>query len=265
MKLFLLAVALLGAFSCSQAEINICQGAADNLFLPVLNNCSAYYVCMGEMPILRVCKTGTLFDARSQACTYPEKAQCIKNCTSALSSFCYDRTCTKYVLCYAGTPVVRECIDGLQYNAETDRCDFPQYVDCVDDMCTIFNNPKNITFIGSKAACDKYYICMNGLTHALNCSKGLQFNPECDCCDFPSRVNCTISALQRNIKPLSRIPPKAADIRCPQDGVHFYPHKDENKYYFCMKGRGVIMDCTPGLVYDPLKTTCREKKYVLQK
>lgn len=193
-KLLILALALFVTRSTTlNVDVNVCQGAADNLFLPVLSNCSAYYVCMDETPLVRVCKRGFLFDAKSQSCTYPSEAQCIKNCTSALSSFCYDRTCTKYVLCYASTPVVRECCDGLQYNAETDRCDFPQYVDCVDDMCTIFNNPKDITFLSSKATCDKYYVCMDGMAFARNCSKGLQFNPECNCCDFQSKVNCTVS------------------------------------------------------------------------
>ncbi|KNC34624.1 hypothetical protein FF38_09666 [Lucilia cuprina] len=265
MQLFILLVAfLIGSSTAYTNDINICQGAVDNLFLPVLNNCSAYYVCMDGTPLVRVCREGFLFDAKTQSCTLPGEAQCIKNCTSSLSSFCYDRTCTKYVLCYANTPVVRECCDGLQYNAETDRCDFPQYVDCVDDMCTIFNDPKNITFLASKAACDKYYVCMDGLTYARNCSKGLQFNPECNCCDFKSRVNCSIPALQRNIIPLSKAPPRAADIKCPQEGVHFYPHAQEDKYYFCLKGRGVIMDCTPGLVFDPNVQECREKKNILK-
>lgn len=194
MKLLILTLALFVTCSTTlNVDVNVCRGAADNLFLPILNNCSAYYVCMDETPLMRSCTGGFLFDAKSQSCTYPSEAQCVKNCTSALSSFCYDRTCTKYVLCYAGTPVVRECCDGLQYNAETDRCDFPQYVDCVDDMCTIFNNPKDITFLSSKAACDKYYVCMDGMAFARNCSKGLQFNPECNCCDFQSKVNCTVS------------------------------------------------------------------------
>ena len=60
------------------------------------------------------------------------------------------------------------------------------------------------------------------------------------------------------------MPPKTADIKCPSKGAHFYPHKQEDKYYFCMKGRGVIMDCTPGLVYDPKMETCREKQNVLK-
>lgn len=32
-----------------------------------------------------------------------------------------------------------------------------------------------------------------------------------------------------------------------------------------MKGRGVIMDCTPGLVYDPELSTCREKKNIMKR
>uniref|UniRef100_A0A1I8M7T4 Chitin-binding type-2 domain-containing protein n=1 Tax=Musca domestica TaxID=7370 RepID=A0A1I8M7T4_MUSDO len=239
-------------------SVNVCSGVADNIFLPVLGNCSEYYVCMDETPVKRSCVEGYLFDSRVQSCTLPADAQCIQNCTTALSSFCYDRTCTKYVLCYAGTPVVRECCDGLQYNAETDRCDFPQYVDCVDNMCTIFNDPTNITFLASKAYCDKYYVCVDGQANARNCSNGLQFNTECDCCDFPSKVNCTISTLQRNIKPFAKSPPKAADIKCPSEGSHFYPHINPEKYYFCLNGRGVILECTPGLVYDKSMETCRE-------
>lgn len=195
MKNLIFAVALLCGFLGSvKADVNVCSGVSDNIFLPVLGNCSEYYICMDETPVKRNCIAGYLFDAKSQSCTYPQDAQCIQNCTSSLSSFCYDRTCTKYVLCYAGTPVVRECCDGLQYNAETDRCDFPQYVDCVDNMCTIFNDPTNITFLASKANCDKYYVCMDGAANARNCSNGLQFNTACNCCDFPSRVNCTVGS-----------------------------------------------------------------------
>ncbi|XP_075162737.1 protein obstructor-E-like [Haematobia irritans] len=259
MRYLLLVLTIAGSLSFLKADVNVCSGVADNIFLPVLGNCSQYYICMDETPIQRNCQGGYLFDARLQSCTYPEQAQCIQNCTSALSSFCYDRTCTKYVLCYASTPVIRECCDGLQYNAETDRCDFPQYVDCVDNMCTIFNDPTNITFLASKAYCDKYYVCMDGVANAQNCSNGLQFNPNCSCCDFPSKVNCTVSTLQRNIKPFSKSPPKSADIKCPSEGSHFYPHAKEEKYYFCMDGRGVILECTPGLVYDKELETCREK------
>lgn len=172
--------------------IEVCSNVADNMFLPVIGDCSSYYICINQKSVKLDCEAGSLFDSGRQSCVPAAEARCLQNCTSALSSFCYDRTCTKYILCYASTPVLRECCDGLQYNSETDRCDFPEFVDCVDNMCTIFNNASDITFLASKAACDKYYVCMDGIPQAQNCSSGLQFNPTCNCCDFPSRANCTV-------------------------------------------------------------------------
>lgn len=159
----------------------------------MLNNCSGFYSCLDGEAFERVCPREHFFDVKSQFCRRIEEARCVRNCTSALSSFAYDRTCTKYVLCYGGEAVVRECRDGLQYNPKTDRCDFPQFVDCVDNMCTMLNHPSDIKYVSSKSACDKYYICMDGNPIARTCSKGLQFNPECNCCDFPSNVNCSVS------------------------------------------------------------------------
>ncbi|XP_037939771.1 protein obstructor-E-like [Teleopsis dalmanni] len=262
MKFFIFACALFAAFNSLNADINICEGVSNSVFLPFLGNCSKYYICMNSVAIERTCEQGYNFDAKTQSCTYPDQAQCLPTCTKALSSFCYDRTCTKYVLCYSGVPVLRECCDGLQYNSDTDRCDFPQYVDCVDNVCTIFTDPSNITFLESKASCSKYFICMEGQAYAQNCASGLMFNSECNCCDFPSNVNCTISAVKRNIQPFSRAPPKRADIDCPKEGTHFYPHLRPESYYFCMDGRGVILDCTPGLVYDSKLETCREPQNI---
>jgi len=125
------------------------------------------------------------------------EARCVPSCkTRGLESFCYDRTCTKYVLCFDGTPVIRQCSIGLQYNGQTDRCDFPQYVDCVDNMCIRENNPNAIVFIASKARCDKYFICNDGLPNVMTCAKGLQYNPSTQSCDFASKVNCTVGVLE---------------------------------------------------------------------
>ncbi|XP_067642694.1 protein obstructor-E [Eurosta solidaginis] len=261
----LLASTILAKLHAVTNVVNICNGVSDNIFLPYVGNCSKYYICLGGEPILQECEHGFHFDAKDQSCTYQAVAKCLPTCSNALSSFCYDRTCTKYVLCYTGIPVIRECIEGLQYNAQTDRCDFPQYVDCVDNMCTIFNNPNNITFLTSKGACDKYYICMDGTAYAQICSKGLQFNTMCNCCDFPEKVKCNItSAATRNIMPYSKAPPRRADIRCPSDGINFSAHSDPAKYYYCLNGSGVVLQCTPGLVYDPNTTTCRLPQYVSQ-
>ncbi|KAM8708284.1 hypothetical protein ACLKA7_015281 [Drosophila subpalustris] len=246
------------------AAINICSNAADNLFLPHISNCSEYYLCIAKQAIVRSCTAGFYFDARDQQCVDVSEVRCLPKCPAqGLSSYCYDRTCTKYVLCFAGEPVLRECTDGLQYNAMTDRCDYPQYVDCVDNLCVRENNAEAITYIASKSLCDKYYICVDGLPVNQTCAPGLQYNPACQCCDFPSRVNCTVETLQRNIQSYARVPPRSADIRCPEEGAHFFAHKTRMEaYYYCLNGRGVTLDCTPGLVYDAKLEECREPQFV---
>lgn len=70
------------------------------------------------------------------------------------------------------------------------------------------------------------------------------------------------NAARRNIVPFSRAPPKRADIQCPAVGAHFLAHQNPEKYYYCLNGNGVILDCTPGLVYDSKMESCREPKYV---
>lgn len=153
-----------------------------------------FFIILANQSIVRSCTPGFYFDARDQQCVDVSEVRCLPKCpATGLSSFCYDRTCTKYVLCFAGEPVVRECVDGLQYNAETDRCDYPQYVDCVDNLCVRQNNPNNIVFIASKSVCDKYYICVDGQPTNQTCSSGLQFNKETNNCDFPSRSKCEVS------------------------------------------------------------------------
>ncbi|KAH8404465.1 hypothetical protein KR222_005689, partial [Zaprionus bogoriensis] len=247
------------------ATVNLCSNVADNLFLPHITNCSEYYLCIGQLSSFqRSCSAGYYFDARDQQCVDVSEVRCLPKCPpTGLSSFCYDRTCTKYVLCFAGEPVIKECIDGLQYNAMTDRCDYPQYVDCVDNLCVRQNNANNIVYIASKSVCDKYYICVDGQPINQTCANGLQYNPDCQCCDFPSRANCEVESLQRNIQPYARVPPRSADITCPTEGAHFFAHKSRKEaFYYCLNGRGVTLDCTPGLVYDPLREECREPQFV---
>ncbi|BFF96894.1 protein obstructor-E [Drosophila madeirensis] len=261
----LLALAsLIGSYGAVGADINICSGVVSNLFLPHISNCSQYYLCMSEVAVPRECPQGYYFDATDQQCVVVEEVRCLPACPAkGLSSFCYDRTCTKYVLCFDGTPVLRQCSDGLQYNAQTDRCDYPQFVDCVDNLCVRQNNPADIVYIASKSLCDKYFVCVDGLPQVQNCTRGLQYNPATTSCDFPSKVNCTVETLQRNILPYAKAPPRSAGSVCPAEGTHFYAHKTrQDAYYYCLNGRGVTLDCTPGLIYDAKREECREPQFI---
>ncbi|EDV97483.1 GH14675 [Drosophila grimshawi] len=263
-------------------DINLCANVANNTLLPDITNCSSYINCIdGKYASTGSCYEGTafdtlcknntgncelLFDYKYQTCNYAtdENVKCLPMCEEYnLTSFCYDRTCTKYVLCYFGIPVLRECHDGLQYNAETDRCDFSQYVDCVENECSAEKDVTNIVYLPSKAGCSKYFICSDGTPWPQTCTSGLVFDITCNCCVPAGNVECQMTPQQRNIQPYSRSPPRRADIICPAHGVHFYAHKSRvDAYYYCVDGNGVTLDCTPGLWYDSKLRECRQPKYI---
>ncbi|XP_064545840.1 uncharacterized protein LOC135433616 [Drosophila montana] len=245
-------------------NISLCKDVANRVFLPYVGDCRKYYLCWDGKAVEKQCNKDYEFNARNQSCGYPNKAACMPECEEfKLTTFCYDRTCTKYVLCYFGIPVLRECHDGLQYNAETDRCDFPQYVDCVDNECMRLNDTTELLFLPSKASCSKYFLCAKGVPMNYTCAEGLSFSTSCNCCDYPEKSDCQITALKRNIQPYSRVPLRRADVICPSHGVHFYAHKSRrDAYYYCLKGHGVTLDCTPGLWYDASVQECREPKFI---
>ncbi|KAH8274322.1 hypothetical protein KR026_009376, partial [Drosophila bipectinata] len=263
-------------------NLSLCQNVVDNVFLPFVGDCNKYYLCRCEfrpnnlyiIAILKFsnhpagkaielrCEWPYQFDAATQSCVNPGKANCLPTCEAfKFSTFGYQRTCTKYVLCYYGHPVLRECQDDLQYNSKTDRCDFPQNVDCVDSECSIYFNAYHLRYVPSKSSCKKYFLCGNGIPTEQTCATGLHFSTKCNCCDIPLNSNCQISP-QRRLT-YHRISPKPSEVICPSEGVHFYAHETRpDAYHYCAMGHGLILECSQGLWFDPAVKECREPKNV---
>ncbi|SPP76380.1 protein obstructor-E [Drosophila guanche] len=250
--------------SLIMGNLSLCENVADSVFLPYVGDCNKYYLCRYGQAIELQCERPFLFNAPTQSCVRQNEAHCLPTCTNyTLSTFSYERTCTKYVLCYFGHPVLRECQDGLQYNSKTDRCDFPQNVDCVESECSIYYNAYQLHYVPSKVSCDKYFLCGNGVPREQSCAKGLYFSTTCNCCVLPSDSDCQISYQQKMVQPFSRQSPRIADMKCPSAGVHFYPHESrKDAYYFCVEGHGLTLDCSPGLWYDAKVQECREPNNV---
>ncbi|ALC44460.1 CG10140, partial [Drosophila busckii] len=247
-----------------EGTIKLCDNVANKVFLPYVGDCTKYYLCWYGTAIERKCERNYQFDSKLQRCVRPGKGNCLPECEfTKFSSFAYDRTCTKYVLCYYGIPVLRECHEDLQFNAATERCDYPQFLDCVDNECSVFNNANDLRLIPSKTSCSKYFLCDRAQPKNMTCSEGLHFGKECSCCQTPEEAECKLPALKRHIEAYSNSPLRRADIICPSDGVHFYAHKTrKDAYYFCADGHGITLDCTPGLKYDPRAQECRNPKYM---
>ncbi|XP_055905712.1 protein obstructor-E-like [Eupeodes corollae] len=257
-------LAVVTLFACSvSAEINICENVVDGVFLDNVNDCSKYYTCMGGKAYPGECADGLYFSSKTQRCDILSKTECFPKCNGTLKFLSYHKTCDKFTICFAETHVLQKCADNLQFNSDTDRCDYAHNVDCVTNMCTGINDPENIHFLPSHRSCEDYYICYSGEAVLQKCSKGLFFNPKRRGCDFKENVNCTISAKSRNVLPYAKMPPTRANIPCPKQGSHFYPSpSDPAAYYFCSNGKGIVLTCSPGLVYDRTIESCRDPKNV---
>ncbi|XP_060654525.1 protein obstructor-E [Drosophila nasuta] len=244
-------------------NLSLCDGVADKVFLPYIGDCKKYYLCWDGKDYEKKCDDGYYFNAYNQSCSR-KSDNCPPKCElNKLTTFSYSRTCNKYVLCYYEIPVLRTCHDNLQYNPKTDRCDFAQYVDCVDNECSRFDEANELSYLPSKASCDKYYLCAKGVPVSYTCTAGLHFSTKCNCCDYPEKSNCQITAINRNIQPFSRTPLKKVDSLCPASGVHFLAHNQRrDAYNYCVDGHGITLDCTPGLWYDAKVQECREPKYI---
>ena len=243
--------------------VNLCQGVKDYIFLTDITNCSNYYICVNEQPILQTCGANMYFHEPSQACNY-NKATCLTCDPAKLSVHPLVKTCNKYVMCYAGQPILRQCCDDLQVDANG-ICNLPTKVDCVANQCNIQNDAGNIVYIPSQADCSSYYICMSGTPVKQTCANNLLFNPACNCCDLASRVTCSIKTPKSSLRSSTtkHTEPKMVDIGCPATGSYFYPHPNPNQYYMCVNGLGAVLTCAEGLFYDSKMQECRQLKNIL--
>ena len=145
--------------NCTDAVIipeTYCKGITDGTFLPNYNSCRDYIVCINGTGHWGKCPYPYLFNVDEQICDFEENTECFNCPDNTLKFFKFPKTCNKYLLCYDGEPVIQECVDGLQFNARTERCDFPGNVDCFESECSQQNNPRQIQYIASEVACDGY-------------------------------------------------------------------------------------------------------------
>ncbi|XP_011208088.2 protein obstructor-E [Bactrocera dorsalis] len=260
-------LAIIGFIAAANStSINLCDGVADNIFVADITNCSNYYICVNGEAIAQQCRYNYSFNGKTQSCEASD-ASCLSCDPSKLSSVGLERTCNKYALCFAGTPVLQECADDLQYNPNLNACDYPQNVDCVANRCSIYDSPDSIVYAPSQTSCTKYFVCMNGQPQNQTCVGGLQFNAVSNQCDRPANANCTIAAIpkSRSSQTAAQIAPRMVDINCPSVGIQQIAHQNLNQYYMCVNGKGALMTCAANLFFDKDMGACRRKEDILKK
>lgn len=117
--------------------------------------------------------------------------------------------------CADGRGYTFDCPDGLAFNQETYRCDWPDQVpDCNAEKFLGFSCPpepkvaglgqSEIRFYRSPSSCQKYFVCLEGSPRMYNCGEGNAFNDLINGCDGAENVtNCdSFEPKQEKAKPV---------------------------------------------------------------
>ncbi|KAF7387952.1 hypothetical protein HZH68_011880 [Vespula germanica] len=180
----------------------------------IQSQCDAYIECIDGVPEEKLCPEGLVFnpDARfNYPCGYPidvdcegrpnrQPAQPTEDCPHQYGYFKVGdhQNCGQFMNCADGRGYIFDCPEGLAFNPESYRCDWPDQVpDCDAEAFLGFRCPEvkespflggEIRFYRSTHDCQHYYICVNGHPRLLNCGEGNAFNELIDACDAAENV-----------------------------------------------------------------------------
>ncbi|XP_030758203.1 protein obstructor-E-like [Sitophilus oryzae] len=178
--------------------------------------CDGYIKCVNGVPEEKLCPDGLLFNAASgpQAypCQYPldvdctgreqiQPAQPTEDCPHQYGYYKLgdQNNCGQFKNCVDGRGFVFDCPEGLAWNSETYRCDWPDQVsDCNAEAYLGFTCPpdarqfgfgqEEYRFFRSPNDCQHYYICIEGKPRLYNCGEGRAFNDIISACDGAENV-----------------------------------------------------------------------------
>ncbi|XP_058830865.1 chitin-binding domain protein cbd-1-like isoform X2 [Topomyia yanbarensis] len=133
-------IIILGVCSilCSVSASNVCVdaglGTTDG-FLTHPTNCSMYISCYGGYPYEVTCPDGFNFNPEALKCD--PKYVCLENnCPlTGVVRLPVDGVCDQYVLCIGGKAYLRDCGDGLAFNATLGMCVDASESGCVTNEC----------------------------------------------------------------------------------------------------------------------------------
>ncbi|XP_059622360.1 peritrophin-1-like [Phlebotomus argentipes] len=164
-----------------------------------------------------------------------------------LMRFAHATSCTKYVQCIAGVPVIRECAEGLRYNRFTNQCRLPNLAICNHDefLCPLFDDPNNLIYLSHNTDCSVYFLCDRGVPRRFECDTGLHWNIRNNTCDFPERANC-----------------RHVNIDCPEDDVTMVPHPHHcDRFFRCVLGEPHEARCPDEKYFDAILGQCYDRNY----
>lgn len=185
-------------------------------FYPIGGQCDAYIECVDGVPQERLCPDGLLFNEdtgpHAYPCQYPidvdcrarsslQPAQPTERCPHQYAYYRSgdSRDCGKFVNCAAGIAYDFNCPEGLAWNKDTYKCDWPDQVpDCDVEAFLGFSCPQiakspelgdeETRFYRSNADCIHYFACVNGRPRMFRCADDQAYNVETNQCEDAANV-----------------------------------------------------------------------------
>ncbi|KAL4712149.1 hypothetical protein ACJJTC_011010 [Scirpophaga incertulas] len=235
------------------------------------HDCAKYYKCAHNRRLLLECKPGTLFDIRTQSCTWSFLVDCkskddidYQNALSLDSLSNNELYSDYYYNSYDNVRLNNKI--NYRFNPSRRSGTSPKKLPngCPADFSIHYLLPH-------ETDCSKFYSCGNGIKYSMQCAQGTLFDQSSQICNWPSLVNChsgvsttTASILSSSISTTSR-PTSIGENDdklsngCPADfAVHqLLPHEtDCGKFYSCSNGNKIAMNCAPGTLFDFKNQIC---------
>uniref|UniRef100_A0A9I3MIH2 Chitin-binding type-2 domain-containing protein n=1 Tax=Anopheles merus TaxID=30066 RepID=A0A9I3MIH2_ANOME len=155
-------------------------------FVKSLDNCSNYYICVDQAPVLQKCATGKYWNPIHQYCDDPEAVICEHDRIADPEEICQQRplsgisftaspnNCGEYYICIKQKPFRMNCAPGTHWNSNSNQCDEADIANCkistpstidLDELCA----QRKDVFLSHPRYCDLYLFCRNGKSSTQRC------------------------------------------------------------------------------------------------
>ncbi|XP_037904525.1 fibrillin-3-like [Hermetia illucens] len=141
-----------------------CFNIKQNKFYGITKDgCQTFFKCLENKPFVYDCPPELIFNTEKGECDYPEATKCegpevdeikepVNPCLGKASGTFvvnFDNDCKSFFVCDNDKPLEKFCEDGMLFNAESQVCDWPEKVRCIENehgrrqkRATAVGNPK---------------------------------------------------------------------------------------------------------------------------
>lgn len=155
----------------------------------------------------------TLFIQKYLFFFFLEQAQPTEDCPHQYGYYPMgdSRSCGQFKNCVEGRAFVFDCPEGLAFNEESYRCDWPDQVPscdaeaylgftCPGDAKALGLGEEEFRYFRSNVDCQHYYVCVHNRPRMYNCGEGRAFNDLINACDGAENVTGCATGPTSNYK-----------------------------------------------------------------